>query len=185
MSKIVLSLKIILLPFTCIGVIYFIKNFIHFQYILSFGILITLFNINKTKYFFTLSFFYSIVLSYLVLFLSIQIGRLFYHIIDESFLNTLPKYILKRAHVLPKSIVSPLLMFFAYRLLFKIEKTDFFKLVKWSSIFILIALGIADLLYRREYLFMSWQFIMALALQLILYQKEVKDLFKKKSPTKL
>ena len=54
------------------------------------------------------------------------------------------------------------------------------QIIKWSSVFTLIILGLTNLFFKNMYLFILWQFIMALALQLILYQDEVKRLFSSK-----
>lgn len=180
-NKFLLIGKIILLPILCVLLIYSFKIYIDFQFIVTFGILIILFNKKKTKHPFNLSFLYSIVLAFLVLILSMGIGNIIYMIKDELFINLLPNDFLKRLHIIPKSIVSPLLMFYSYKLLFNIENSNYFRVIKWASILILIIFGLTNLFYTNEYLFMAWQFIMALALQLILYEKEIVELINRKN----
>ena len=179
MKNFILISKIALLPLVCITFVYFFKIYIDFQFIITFSFLIVIFNKDKTKHHFSLSFLYSILLSFLVLFLSMGVGKIIYIIKDELFINLLSIDFLKRLHMIPKSIVSPLLMFYSYTLLFKMKKTNYFKLVKWSSVFVLILLGSTNLFFSNKSLFISWQFVMALSLQLILYQDEIKVLVKK------
>jgi hypothetical protein len=176
-DKSILLSKIILLPLVCVAIIYFLEVFIDFQFIISFALLIIVFNMNKAKNSFILSLFYSIILSFLVLILSMAVGKAFYFIKDKLLLDIISNDYLKHLHIISKSIVSPLLMFYSYRILFKIEKTKYFTLVKWSSVCILVVFGFTKLFLKNDYLFMSWQFIMALALQLILYKEELRKLF--------
>lgn len=180
-SKLILTGKIILPPALCVVIIYFLKTYIDFQFIVTFGIIIILFNKNKTKHSFNLSLLYSILLCFLVLVLSMGVGNLIYIIKDELFINLLPNDFLKRLHIIPKSIVSPLLMFYSYKLLFKIENTNYFRVIKWTSVLIMIAFGLSNLFFVNENLFVLWQFIMALALQLILYKKEIFELINRKN----
>ncbi len=73
-------------------------------------------------------------------------------------------------------------MFYSYRIVFKIEKTNYFNYIKWVSIIILLILGVTNVIFiMKDFIFFSWQVTMALALQLILYQKELKTLFKAKN----
>lgn len=173
--------KIFLPPIICVALIYFFKVYIDLQYILTFGLIIVIFNKEKTRHDFILSFLYSVVLCCLVLVLAMSLHSGFAYLIknilkvdlkDNFILGDLPALI-------PVSIISPLLMFYSYRLLFKIEKTSYFIKVKWISVFILIMLGLTKVLFEDDKYFMSWQFVMALALQLILYQKEIKNLFRR------
>src|SRR5690606_31302095 len=79
--------------------------------------------------------------------------------------------------LIPVAIVSPLIMFYSYRILFKIEKTSYFNYIKLISVLILVLLGIFQDFYNNNYTYIYWQVIMLLALQLILYQKELEVLF--------
>ena len=171
--------KIFLLPFICVLTIYFFKVYIDFQFILTFGVLIILLNRNKIRRSSDLSLIYSIVLSFLVLILSMSVGKVIYYLKEALFVNSIPPDILKRLHIIPKFIVSPLLMFFSYKMLFNFKSIKYVSIVKWSAVFLLTLFGFTQLSYDNKYLFMFWQFVMALALQLILYQDELKTFFKK------
>ncbi|PQJ21564.1 hypothetical protein [Tenacibaculum sp. SG-28] len=107
------------------------------------------------------------------------VGKIIFIIKDEAFVNSISNTYLKQLHIIPKSIVSPLLMFYAYKLLFDIKTTRYSNVIKWVAIIVLSILGMTGLFLTNLYLFMSWQFVMALSLQLIIYQKEVTMLYKK------
>ncbi len=174
-----LIIKIGLLPMLCLILIYFSKVYIDFQDIITFAVLIIVFNKNKTRKNFTLSLLYSIIFSFLVLILSMGVGKIIIEIKDEAFVNSVSNTYLKQFHIIPKSIVSPLLMFYVYKLLFDIKTTRYSKVIKWVAIIVLCILGMTGLFLTNLYLFMSWQFVMALSLQLIIYQKEVTMVYKK------
>jgi len=179
-NKFLLLGNIVFLPILCVLLIFFFKTFIDFQFIITFALLIIVFNKNKIKHRFIWSLLYSIILSFLVLTLSMAVGKVIYIIKDELFIDLMSNNFFKWLHIIPKSIVSPLLMFYSYKLLFKIEKVNFFKVVKWSSVFVLILFGLTKAFFKNECLFMSWQFVMALALQLILYQNKLNVFLKSK-----
>jgi hypothetical protein len=80
--------------------------------------------------------------------------------------------------IIPVAIISPLLMFYSFQILFKIKKNSWFKIIEWISIVILIIYGLISRKYKLDYT-IAWQMTMALSLQLILYQDEIKSLFKK------
>ena len=182
-KNILVLYKIIIPSIICVALIYFFKVYIDFQFILTFGLVIIIFNKEKTKHNFILCLLYSIILCFLVLFLSMGIHSGFTY-----FIKNLLMIDLKRNPILgdilaliPISIISPILMCYSYSLLFNIEKTKYFFIIKWISVFILIVLGLTKILFEKDRYFMSWQFVMALALQLILYQKELIALFKPKN----
>ena len=70
-------------------------------------------------------------------------------------------------------------MFYSYKILFKIKNTKQFIYIKWFSIVVLFLFGLTNIFFENE----LWQFIMLLALQLILYEKEVNKLLKSILPT--
>lgn len=83
-------------------------------------------------------------------------------------------------------IIAPLLVFYAYRFVFNIPKTKLTKLIVVLSLIIIFS-------YSFFYLYLAnsssidsltnlyiWQSVIALGLQLILYQKEVKKIYKNK-----
>ena len=67
-STILLIGRIILPPMLCTILLLYLKEYIDYQLVLIFGIMIVLFNYGKTKNNFVLSFFISIILSYSVFF---------------------------------------------------------------------------------------------------------------------
>ena len=84
-------------------------------------------------------------------------------------------------NIIAVSVLSPFLMFLSYRLLFNIKKNKWFKIILAVSVLILFVLRLTRVFILDIYLYIFWQFIMALALQLILYQDELKALFKRKT----
>jgi hypothetical protein len=102
-------------------------------------------------------------------------------IIHLDIINDAYKIMLKSPfNIIAISILLPFLMFLSYRLLFKIKKNKWFKIIVIISMFVLLILRLARVFILDIYLFIFWQFVMALALQLILYQKELKQILSKK-----
>ena len=178
--------RIILPSILCVLLIEYLEdNFWGFQFVLVFGIAIVLFNKQKVKHNYIASFLLSIVLSFLVLFLSLGISSGLYYFINDV-LNVkinadsqlLGKQINDLSFVISYGIIAPLLMFYSYGLLFKIDKSKTFKYIKWISIIVLLSLGMTNVLSSMDNSIpISWQLIMVLALQLILYQEKIKILF--------
>lgn len=179
-DNILLISRIILPPVFCVLLMLYIKEFIDYQFVLIFGIVIVLFNYGMTKYNFILSFFISIILSYFVFFLSFAIylglGYLIKGGDTEKIINgfILGVSINTFHYLILVSIIAPLLMFNAYKILFKIENTKQFIYIKWISIIILFLFGLTNVFFENE----LWQFIMILALQLVLYQRRFFKLIK-------
>lgn len=185
----ILLLSRILLPavFCTMLVLSLAKGYYEYLVILTFGIVIVLFNYGKTKYNFILSFIVSVILCYVVFFLSIAISGVIGYLImggdvDEKIEGLILGIDINNLlSLIPIAIISPLLMFYSFQIIFIIEKNSCFNIIKWFSILILPFLGI---LFRgffdNSYSYIYWQVIMVLALQLILYQKEIKELFKPK-----
>ncbi len=179
----------IILPaiLSCLSVLCFFGGYKEYLIIGTFGIAIILFNYGKTKYNFFLSFLVSIVLSYVVFFLSILIsGIIGYLIMGGNPDKKIEGFVLGAdindlLGLIPVAIISPLLMFYSYRVLFKIIKASYFIFIKWASVVVLILLGIINDFYDNSYGYTLWQVTMVLALQLILYQNELKALFKPKT----
>lgn len=179
----------IVLPSTLYVVLLNLKdNFWGFQFVLIFGFIIILFNKKKLKNHFIGSLLLSILLSFLVLFLSMGISSAIQYFVADiiGFNIKADTYILAMQandlyFLVAIGIISPILMFYCYRILFKIKKTNYTIYIKWISIIILLLLGITNVLSSKDNsILISWQIIMALALQLILYQKELKKLFNPK-----
>ena len=184
-STILLIGRIILHPMLCTILLLYLKEYIDYQLVLIFGIMIVLFNYGKTKNNFVLSFFISIILSYSVFFLSFGIYLGFGYLLKggdiekiiDGFILGIP--IATLHYLIIVSIIAPLLMFYSYKILFKIKNTKQFIYIKWFSIVVLFLFGLTNIFFENE----LWQFIMLLALQLILYEKEVNKLLKSILPT--
>jgi len=183
-KKILLVGRIILPAIICVFIIQFClaKHIEDYYYLLTFGLIITSFNFRKIKYNPLLSYLLSIFLSVSVYFLSLLIyfgiGFLL-----QSF-NITPEdngFVENLLFLFMVFVIPPLLMFFSYTILFKIKKSNHFIYIKWLSVTVLITLGLLQIIYKKSFMFESWQFVMALALQLILYQNELKALFKGKN----
>ena len=155
---------------------------------LPFSILIVLPNISKKRRNFFLILFLSIILSAVTLYASILIFFALGHTVEQM-LNSnnikdgLSEFILKLVGMVSYYIIPPAMIFFWYDKLFYIVKNKFTKSVFFFS-FLVFVLAYFTTYNNFSTAIAIWQFIMALALQLILYQEEVKDLFRKKSPTK-
>jgi len=184
-NNITLFGKVVLPAILCVVLTqYFINTYWEYLVILVFGISIVLFNYSKTKYNFIWSFLIAIILSYIVYFLSILISGVIKFILMggdldkkiEGFIFGIDINVL--FILIPSSIISPLLMFYCYRVIFDINKTNYFTLIKWISLVVLIFIGFVSNFYEDGYLYIYWQVIMALALQLIIYQNEI---FKRKT----
>jgi hypothetical protein len=183
-NKILIISKIIFPAILCVLLTPIFTN-TNWEYLalLVFGISIVLFNYNKTKNNFMLSFLIAIILSYTVYFLSILISGVIKFILmggdlDKKIEGFILGIDINALFILiPISIISPLLMFYCYRIIFNINKTNYFTLVKRISLIILIFIGFISDFFEDGNLYIYWQVIMALALQLILYSKEIKDLF--------
>ncbi|WP_452218998.1 hypothetical protein [Lacinutrix undariae] len=149
-------------------------------HILFFGIIIVSFNLNKTKYTSLVSLIFSVGLSYLAFFISIGlyfgIGYIIMQFIELDKLEevSIYRYNLKNLlMLLPFSIFSPILMFLFYKFLFKIKKSSYFKVIICVSIIILIIYSIIKKDFENESSLAFWQFIMVLALQLMIYKNEI------------
>ena len=191
-KKRILISKIFLPTATCFILVYLFQTLDFFKYssfyytFLSFGILITLFNLNKIRYVITINLISSVSLSFLVFFLSLLIeGGLVYlyemllTIFNLDFMK--PIAIKQQENIISVAILSPILMFYSYKLLFQIKNNRSFKITALISIIILLSLRLTNLMIQEIHLFIYWQTIMVLALQLVLYQDELKVLFKKKA----
>ena len=176
-KKIILIGKILLPSIFCTLSILFLEHYIEFQDIAVFGISIILFNYRKTKTNFLGSFLISIILSYIVFFLSLAIyGGTSYILSRGDIEKVLDGYILGVPYIrlnalITVSIISPLLMFFCYKILFKIKKNENVVWIKIISIIILFTSGLTDFFFADDNIVIIWESVMAISLQLILYKK--------------
>ena len=89
-----------------------------------------------------------------------------------------PIAIKQQENIISVAILSPILMFYSYKLLFQIKNNRYFKVTALISIIILLVLRLTNLMIEEIHLFIYWQTIMFLALQVILYEDELKILFR-------
>ena len=181
LKKIIIVGKIILPPVLCVLLILYLEHYIEYQFIFVFGISIILFNYGKTKYHFLVSILISIILSYFVFFLSFAIHLGTSYILTggdsekelQGFFLGVP---FPRLHALISiSIISPLLMFYFYKFLFKIEENKEVIWIKIISIIILFTVGLNDFFFSGDNIYVIWEFTMAIALQLMLYKRELQN----------
>ena len=195
-NKFVLISKIILPALVCLTLVLLFQKLEIFKYnslyftISSFGVVITLFNLKKIRYSIIINLISSVSLSFIILFLSLFIVGIIVYFIEKlptGFnLNYINSMVIKESsNIISIAILSPLLMFYSYKLLFKINTSMYFKITATISILILLTLRLTKSMIEETYLFAFWQTIMVLALQLILYQNEIVELTKNKIQARL
>lgn len=185
-SLILLS-KVIFPPIICWLILYYQgKNL--FVFPLIFALVIGFVNINKFKF----NFLKSLLLFLFFSYVSFFVGY-FGSFILAKLLGTLGDLGNIIAIIISAFIISPTLLYYSYSYIFKLLKTKFSIYVMAISLILMFIISFFTL-YVMDYIsdnnffdtkllnpFVLWQVIMALALQLILYQNELKTLFKPKS----
>lgn len=181
MKKFNLPLILLLPSFLCIVI-----NFIFVDGLLLvglFSLIISIFNLNKTKFNFLKSIIFMLIASFVVFGVAVLnyifIGFIVENLTALSFFNFSISWI-DLNYLLQVAFFSPLFLFYGYKFIFKISFTYFTYFIIFTIILILIILGLAQLKHGNKYFFgilEFWQIIMAFALQLILYQNELKALF--------
>ena len=193
-NNILLFARIILPAILCASVVFLFGSIEYFKYnsiyfiISLFGIILIILNLNKIKYNIIISLVLSLNLCFLVFFSSMAIGSGIYYFFKKIILffrlniTQLDNIFFNSNNIVSIAIIAPLLTLYLYSFLFKTRRSSFFYLIAFSSIVILVILVLTKaLLGNNTKMFIIWQFIVALALQLILYQKELKTLFKSKN----
>lgn len=185
-KNIFLFFKIILPALIC-GLLFMIFKLDIGYHVLFFGLIIILFNLKKTKYNNLLSVVFSVIISYLAFFISLGlyfgIGYILMQFIELDKLEEVSIYGYNMKNLLmllPISIFSPTLIFLLYKFLFKIDKSNYNRAIIWITIIILIVFGLVKKDFEGENASAFWQFIMTLALQLMLYQNELKASIRRK-----
>jgi len=194
LKNILLVGRVILPAILCAFFVFLFEKLEYFKYnsiyfvISSFGIITVLLNLKKIKYNIVISLILSLNLCFFVFFVSMAIGGgIFYFL--EKIMSFFSLNIEESSNILFNSnnitsiaIIAPLLMFYLYSFILKINRSRFFYITIFSSIVILIVLGLTKVLFGNNVkMFIVWQFIVALALQLILYQEELKAILLKKT----
>ncbi len=181
-SYILLAIRLLLPAVICSFLNYFLDGYNHFEIILiPFSLSIILFNFHKGSYNFLLTLILTILFSIATLFVSILLGlgigyplEFLFHLISLE--NKISELIFELIATLSYSIFSPFLIFFWYKKLFKVPKNKFTKYVSYFTCVLQIIL-ILSFDIKNSIMIAIWQFVMLLALQLILYQKELKKIF--------
>lgn len=180
----------LLLPLIfCIINVYLSKESDYMFYVL-FVIIIIIFNLNKSKFNSIKSFLYAFLISFLVICISIVsyfiIGYLVDLIIDNEFIKiiNLNIQLVDLIYLFQISILSSILFIYGYKFVLKISFTKFTYMIIFITILLLLIFGINEMKHGKRYFFgllEFWQIIMAFAIQLILYQNELKEMVFKKS----
>lgn len=173
--------KIVLPIIACFGInLYLHKSYYELLTISIFGILIVIFNYNKTRYNYLISILLSLILSNIVFFLSIALNFFLNYIakggdLEQSRdeISGILSIILSIIFLLTIAVISPLLMFICYGIIFKFKKSKFSFYIKGIAIGFLIIRGLIVGSMDDEYIYFYWQFVMLLSLQLILYKEEL------------
>ncbi|HIC32343.1 MAG TPA: hypothetical protein EYO76_10545 [Flavobacteriaceae bacterium] len=179
--------KILLPPLLCILCLSYIND--SDFYPLEFGLIIAIFNYNHFNFKPYVGVIVSVLVSYVVYLLAaLSFVGMWY--LNQSMIsyNTMNEgLIAKVITIISVCFIAPLLLFYLYGFIFKISKSKNSKWVIIISIVTLIFLQIND--FNKEANFSSikeydyfnlsvyWQFVMALAIQLNIYQN---NFFKKK-----
>ena len=173
-----LIFRVIAPPVVCVlCLVYFVRDFTYYP--LVFGLVIGLTNWGYFKYKQILGLVLCLILSYVTFFTGYFSLALTTVIFD--FLGDLGNII---ALIISAFIIAPLLVFFAFKFVFKFAKTRFTNLIVTISVFLLalqsyfmlnVGDSISDDLIDNKFFnpFTTWQIIMALAIQTIIYQNEL------------
>lgn len=178
----------ILLPSVICGMIVYFSSISIEYYPLLFGLVIGLINWDTHIYKPLLGVIFSTLASYASFFIALFSSFVFGYIHDFIVKSTnfvISDNMTRNFSIIVTSfIIAPLLVFFFYKYVFKIPKTKINLIIIYSSILLLVFVSYSFIEIEERNLlnpFFLWQIIMALSLQLILYQKELKMLFKAKN----
>jgi hypothetical protein len=177
-NYILLFIKILLPPIICFLCNYLGDGYNHFEIIIvPFSLLIVLPNLNKRKKGIVKTLILSLIFSFLTFFASILIPLGIGYPIEFLFtLNkvepNLSEFIFKLIGIISYCIISPFIIFFWYKKLFIIPISKYTKGMSYLTLSLLtITLFIIEI--SGSLAIAVWQFIMVLALQLILYKKQI------------
>lgn len=179
--------RILLPPLIC-GIIVYYSNLSIEYYPMLFGLIIGLINWDVHVYKPLLGILLSILTSYASFFIALFSSFVFGYI-QEYIMETTDFVISDRVTrnfsiIVTSFIIAPLLVFFLYRYVFNIPNSKISLIITGISIILLVLISYSFIEIEDKHLlnpFFLWQIIMALAIQLILYQKELKTLFKPKN----
>ena len=174
-------LKIIIPPILCVIIIFSTKMSIYY-YPLSFGFIIGLFNWKKHKH----NPYFGTVLSLIVSNISFWLAFLCMGIFStfrEFIMNNTNFIIGEDMNIyylmISAFIIAPIPVFFSYKFIFNFPKTKFSLYIIISCIILLIIGFIFYMNYSDNintsgmFPYILWQIIMALTIQLLIYQKSI------------
>ena len=169
-------LKIILPPIICLLIIVLTEMGIEY-YPLSFGLIIGFINWNNHKYGISIGIFLSLLASYTSFFIAFFTFPLLFEAFKLLFGEDTGSV---TALAISSFIIAPLLVFFLYKYVFHYSKTKITNYIILVSVLILITVFyLSDSQYFNFIKVLKldhygiWQVIMALAIQTIIYQKEI------------
>lgn len=152
--------------------------------VLFFSIIIVVCNLDEIRFSKLKSLVYSVIFSFITFFLSISIyfgiGLIIqqFLVLDRIEHITFLTYNAKDLiFLIPVSIISPILMFICYRIIFDINYGRYFRNTILVTIIALIFLGLFIILFNDIYIPIMWQVIMALALQILLAKNKYLFIF--------
>ncbi len=176
--------KMLLTPVICVALLYLTGSNL-FLYPLIFGLTLSFINWNYHKYHLGLSTLLFVLFQYLVFIIGL-FGYAIWKDIFYSFkLDTL-NINEGLPYIFSAFVVAPILVFFSCKLFFKFKGGKFTWLIVVATIVILILVGVSQINSLKTSLFNRynlWQIIMVLAIQLIIYQNELKSMFTSKKET--
>lgn len=178
----------VLLPSLICGMIVYFSNLSIEYYPLLFGLVIGSINWHAHIYKPLLGLFLSTLASYIsffiALFSSFVFGYIHEYIVETTNFVISDGVTRKFSIIVTSFFIAPLLVFFFYRYVFHIPNSKINSIIVSVSILLLALIGYSFIEIEERHLlnpFFLWQIIMAFAIQLIIYQKELKALFKPKN----
>lgn len=175
--------RIILPAIICLLFNYLWDGYNHLGIIvIPFAVSIVVFSIDKMRYNTIITLLVLVILSLLLFFGSILLG-LGIGFPSEYFLDILNtddnfnEIIYKIVSIISFSIIPLILAFLVHGKLFKIPSGKFTKYIKCITLFLISVLILLQI-KNGSLLIGIWEFILAFALQLLIYQKEIRSLMK-------
>ncbi len=173
-------IKILLAPILCVLSVFIFKLDLDF-FPLVFSIVISVINFKKFKTNPFLGSIYSLLLSFSIYVASLSVSLLSIKCFETIFGESVSGLI---GTILGTFILAPLLVYEAYRFLFTYTRTKKTIFIISISILVLITLFVLTFYsiiktnykifdYNTIDIYCIWQIVVALALQLIIYQKEI------------
>lgn len=190
LDKVIIIMKTIFPVFLCILFLTLFLTLEYFQYyntyyaISLFGVIVILLNFKKIKYPFVISLVLSQCICYFVFFSSVIFGKGIYYIFKNIMLffgqgiENNNNFFSNSDNIINVAIVAPFLLIYLHSFLFRLKRNSFFYKIILGAIIILVSLGFSKMLFGdNRRLFIIWQSVVMLGLQLILYNKELRMKF--------